>query len=90
MSVRREVGGGPAAGELERALAERGVPCKVEERAGLAVLVVDTETLRALGDAELRKAALELARAQGFTHVAIELRDDAGPSPAGRAALPRD
>jgi hypothetical protein len=72
MSIRRETPSGPTA--LERALAERGVPCRVEQRAGLAVLVATPDIVAKLGDAGLRKAALDLAREHGFTHVAIELR----------------
>ena len=74
MSIRRETSSGPS--ELERILAERGVPAKVEPRAGLAVLVVDRGTMTALGDPEVRRATLALAREHGFTHVAVELRDD--------------
>lgn len=74
MSIRRETSSGPS--ELERVLAERGVPAKVEPRAGLAVLVVDRGTMTALGDPEVRRATLALAREHGFTHVAVELRDD--------------
>lgn len=75
MSVRRETPGGQPA--LEGALAERGLVCRVEGRAGLAVLIADAATVAALGDIELRRAALVLAREHGFSHVAIELRSDA-------------
>lgn len=75
MSIRRETPGGQPA--LEGALAERGLVCRVESRAGLAVLIADEATVAALGDAELRRAALALAREHGFTHVAIELRSGA-------------
>ena len=74
MSIRRETSSGQS--DLERILAERGVPAKVEPRAGLAVLVVDRVTMTALGDLEVRRATLALAREHGFTHVAVELRDD--------------
>ncbi|MDB4913185.1 MAG: hypothetical protein JWM95_829 [Gemmatimonadetes bacterium] len=75
MSVRREKPGSQPV--LEGALAERGLVCRVEARAGLAVLIADEATVARLGsDAELRRAALALAREQGFTHVAIELRSD--------------
>ena len=56
--------------------AERGLPCKVEPRAGLAVLIADRGTMTALADPEVRRATLALAREHGFTHVAVELRDD--------------
>ena len=74
MSIRRETSAGPSA--LERILAERGLPAKVEPRAGLAVLIVDRSTMNALTDAEVRRVTLALAREHGFTHVAVELRDD--------------
>ena len=78
MSIRRETPGGHPA--LEGALAERGLVVRVESRAGLAVFVADAETVARLGDAELRRTALAMAREHGFSHVAIELRSDtAGP-----------
>ena len=80
MSVRRETPGGQPA--LEGALAERGLVCRVEGQAGLAVLIADAATVAALGDIEVRRAALALAREHGFSHVAIELRGDA-PVPGG-------
>ena len=78
MSVRRETPGGQPA--LEGALAERGLVVRVEGRAGLAVLIADAATVTALGDVEVRRAALALAREHGFSHVAIELRGDAPAS----------
>lgn len=72
MSIRRVVPGGEPV--LEGALAERGLVVRVERRAGLAVLIADQETVTRLGDAELRRTALALAREHGFSHVAIELR----------------
>ena len=83
MSVRRETPGGHQA--LEGALAERGLVVRVDARAGLAVLVADPATMAKLADPEVRRAALALAREHGFSHVAIELRDDAGPG----APVPR-
>ena len=83
MSIRRETPGGHQA--LEGALAERGLVCRVDPRAGLAVLVTDSATMAKLGDAELRRTALALAKEHGFTHVAIELRDDTSTG----AAVPR-
>ena len=80
MSIRRETPGEKSA--LEGQLTERGIPCRVETRAGLAVLSVTAEVLTRLGDAEVRRMALALAREHGYTHVAIELRSD-------DAALPR-
>ena len=76
MSIRRET---PAdVSPFVRALAERGLPCRVEPRAGLAVLIADRETMAALSDLEVRRATLTLAREHGFTHVAVELRDEVG------------
>ena len=75
MSIRRESASGPS--ELERLLAERGLPCRVETRMGLAVLIADRATMTALANVEVRRATLALAREQGFTHVAVELREDA-------------
>lgn len=87
MSVRRTIGGGTPQGEaLAAALAERGVSGRVEARGPLAIIVTDAAGARQLGDAELRRAALALAREQGFSHLAVEL----GAPSAGDAALPRD
>ena len=88
MSVRRETPGGQPA--LEGALAERGLVVKVESRAGLAVLIANSATVARLGDVELRRQALALAREHGFTHVAIELRDDPDDPPRAHASLSRD
>ena len=88
MSIRRETTGGQPA--LEGALAERGLVVKVESRAGLAVLIADPATVTRLGDAELRRTALALAREHGFSHVAIELRSEGGRVPRADAPLSRD
>lgn len=88
MSVRRETPGGQP--PLEGALAERGLVVKVEPRAGLAVLIADAATVARLGDAELRRTALALAREHGFSHVAIELRSDTGGQPRLDAPVSRD
>ena len=82
MSIRRETPGGEPT--LEGALAERGLVVRVERRAGLAVLIADATTVTLLGDTELRRTALALAREHGFTHVAIELRSEAESTPRGR------
>jgi hypothetical protein len=83
---------------LAHALGALGIRGSVEARERLAVLVVDAATAAPdLADAELRRAALALARAHGFTHLALELGDD-GDVPSGasggdardRAAFPRD
>lgn len=74
MSIRRETAGGEPA--LEGALAERGLVVRVEKRMGLAVLIANEAMVVRLGDVELRRTALALAREHGFSHVAIELRAD--------------
>ena len=82
MTIRRETPTGDHA--LEGALAERGLVVKVEPRGGLAVLVANEATVKQLGDAEVRRAAIALAREHGFTHVAIELRSEPdAPFPRG-------
>ena len=81
MSIRRESAHTPT--DVERALNERGVPGKVEVRGPLAVLIVTPDIMAKLGDAEIRRTALAIAREHGFTHMAIELRSE------GDATLPR-
>jgi len=88
MSIRRETPSGPT--PLEGALAEKGLVVKVESRAGLAVLIADAATVARLGDAELRRTALALAREHGFSHVAIELRSDTGGQARLDAPVSRD
>jgi hypothetical protein len=88
MSIRRETAGGEPG--LEGALAERGLVVRVEKRAGLAVLIANEATVARLGDAELRRMALALAREHGFSHVAIELRSDPDAPPRPDAPLRRD
>jgi hypothetical protein len=73
-----------SAEELERRLAELGVPGRVEARGKLAILSL--ENPGALAEAERRSAAVALAREQGFTHLALELGDDSDR----RATVPRD
>ena len=88
MSIRRETPGGQPA--LQGALAERGLVVKVESRAGLAVLIADAATVARLGDAELRRTALALAKEHGFSHVAIELRGDSSAAPRADAPVSGD
>jgi hypothetical protein len=61
-------------------LHDRGIDYRVEIRERLAILVPDSESPP---DAERRRELLQLAREEGFTHVALELDPDG-------AALPRD
>ena len=73
------------ADQLAASLTGMGVPCKVEPRAALAVLMVESGVAQRLADSELRRTALALAREQGFTHLAVELAPPAGAD----ASLPR-
>ena len=74
------------ADQLAAALTGIGVPCKVEPRAALAVLMVESGVAQRLADGELRRSALALAREQGFTHLAVELTP---PAASANATLPR-
>lgn len=71
-----------SAASLERALVDRGVHGVVEARGPLAVLTLDPEQRI---DDDLRASLVELAPTHGFTHIALELADDADD----RAALHR-
>ena len=74
------------ADQLAASLTANGIPCKVEPRAALAVLMVESGIAERLADGELRRTALALAKEQGFTHLAVEL----APPPGGaNAAVPR-
>ena len=68
---------------LERALAEIGLHGIVEVRGSLAVLRMDADG--GLADDERRVLAVDAAERHGFTHLALEVVDD-----AGRAAVHRD
>jgi hypothetical protein len=69
---------------LAAALRADGVDCEVEARDRLAV-VRERDGGDALIDPAVRRRALALARAHGFTHLALELTD-----PGDGAALPGD
>ena len=77
------------AASLEVALRALGVECAVETRGALAVLVARAGAVDALATAATRRAATELAREHGFSHVALELVDDDAGAATG-APLPRD
>lgn len=77
-----------SADALERALAEAGLPCTVEPRDRLAVLVAHADGAAVLASPDGRRVAIELAAAHGFTHVALEVRP-ARPTGHERAPLPR-
>jgi hypothetical protein len=64
------------AAALAGAIAELGVQCSLEVRGGLALLLPVAESVAALQSPDTRRAVLALARAHGFTHVAIELPND--------------
>jgi hypothetical protein len=61
---------------LAAAIAELGIDCALEVRGGLALLLPTPEGVAALQADENRRAVLSLAKAHGFTHVAIELPSD--------------
>jgi hypothetical protein len=71
---------------LAAGLTAMGIPCKVEPRAALAVLMVESGVAQRLTDGELRRTALALAKEQGFTHLAVEL---APPAAGANATVPR-
>jgi hypothetical protein len=70
---------------LARALQEFGVACAVEGRQGLAIVTVDAQSAAALAAPDRRQAVLAMAKAHGFTHVAVELT--AEPAGAGAPVL---
>lgn len=65
---------------LESQVRESGVACRVEARDRLAIVVPESGVQLS---AEQRRQILQLAKSEGFTHVAVEL------DPVG-AALPGD
>lgn len=58
---------------LAVALTGAGTPCGVEPRGTLAVLRATPGIVARLAEPETRRAVLAAARAEGFTHVAVEL-----------------
>ncbi len=60
---------------LEADLATLGIRCRVEARDRLA-LVVPRDGYESLADPELRRKAMRMAEAHGFSHLALELPDD--------------
>jgi hypothetical protein len=67
---------------LATALRASGIPCDVESRAGLALIVTTALAAGRLAEDDVRRGALALAREHGFTHVAVELSADAPPAGA--------
>lgn len=71
--------------ELERALRGLGLQCAVEAYDALAV-AVPAPGERGFENDDLRRRAIDLARAHGFSHLAVELPNvDKAPD---RATLP--
>lgn len=73
---------------LQTALRVLGLRCTVEGWDALAVAVPEVGE-RAFEDAAWRQRAIDLARAHGFSHLAVELRDPAAAGDGSRATLPR-
>jgi hypothetical protein len=59
--------------ELERALHALGIRCSVEAFDSLAVALPEAGE-RCFEREDVRRRAIELARAHGFSHLAVELR----------------
>jgi hypothetical protein len=72
---------------LTTALSAEGLACVVEGRAGMAVLSVPSALLAEMASPERRARVLAIARELGFSHVAVELADDAAQA---RATVSRD
>ena len=66
-------------GRFEADVRESGVTCRVEIRDRLAILVPDGSHVRL--SAEDRRRVLQHARAEGFTHVALEIDPDGAAVP---------
>jgi len=76
---------------LAAGLAALGLTCAIEARGKLVLLMPDQESVIKLADESLRRAALALAKEQGFTHAAIELPNDRRRAdPDADAAVLRD
>jgi hypothetical protein len=64
---------------FEADVRETGITCRVEIRDRLAILVPDGNHVRL--SAEDRQRILQRARAEGFTHVALEIDPDGAAVP---------
>jgi hypothetical protein len=62
---------------LQSRLRQVGISCRVEERDRLAIVIPESETI----SRDDRLLMIQMARGQGFTHVAIELDPDGAPLP---------
>lgn len=64
---------------LRADLASMGLGCDVEARGALALLLLgrgdDADTLARLARGGARESVVRAAKAHGFTHVALELRE---------------
>lgn len=59
--------------DLEQALRDLGMRCSIDAFDALAVAIVEPGD-RTFERDDLRRRAIELARAHGFSHLAVELR----------------
>lgn len=73
--------------DLERDLRTLGIRCAVEEWDALAVLVPEPGE-RGFEDEDLRRRAIALARAHGFSHLAVDLPEERGST--SRETVSRD
>jgi hypothetical protein len=72
---------------LASALERVGIPCEVESRGRLALLAAAAAVADRLVTADRRREVVALAKAHGFTNVALELVD---ARPLARAPVLRD
>lgn len=86
MSSSQQIDDGDA-NAFASALRALDLVCAVEGRARLALIVTDADTARSLAEPTRRREVIALARAHGFTNVAVEL--SATPGRTG-ASLLRD
>lgn len=77
-----------SATELERALRDMGLRVSIEAMDALAIAVPE-QGERGFEDDDTRARAIALARSNGFSHLAVELREPERDS-APRATLSRD
>lgn len=66
--------------ELERALRDLGLRCRIEAFDALAVAIPEPGE-RGFERDDIRRRAIELARANGFSHLAVELRSSEHADP---------
>ncbi|GAC1647094.1 MAG: hypothetical protein NVS4B3_00600 [Gemmatimonadaceae bacterium] len=75
-----------SAAALASAVNRLGVPCDIETIGGVAVVVVrDAPGAHAIAEPACRQEIAALARAHGFSHVAVELTDDVTHATVPRA-----